>query len=148
MSAMPAVITEDQDDERWRAVVGNDRAYDGAFVCAVRTTKIYCRPTCRARLPKRENVSFLDTPDEAERAGYRACKRCDPRGASADNQQALVGRICARIDASDGAAPSLEQLGMEFGLSPFHLQRVFKRVAGVTPRQYGAARRIERLKTE
>ncbi|MDP9235962.1 MAG: bifunctional DNA-binding transcriptional regulator/O6-methylguanine-DNA methyltransferase Ada [Chloroflexota bacterium] len=148
MSAMPALITTDEDDPRWLAMVSNDRAYDGAFVCAVRTTKIYCRPTCRARLPKRENVSFFDTPDAAERAGYRACKRCHPREAAGGDQQDLVGRICARIDASEGMAPSLDELGSEFGLSPFHLQRVFKRIAGVTPRQYAAARRVERLKIE
>jgi AraC family transcriptional regulator of adaptative response/methylated-DNA-[protein]-cysteine methyltransferase len=147
MFAMQAVIETDNDETRWQAVVRNDPACDGAFVVAVRTTKIYCRPICRARLPKRENVSFMESPDDAERAGYRACKRCYPRNTTA-GQQDLVSRICARIDASDGVTPSLDELGSDFALSPFHLQRVFKRIAGVTPRQYAAARRVERLKTE
>jgi AraC family transcriptional regulator of adaptative response/methylated-DNA-[protein]-cysteine methyltransferase len=148
MTAMPALIQADEDESRWLAMARSDSAFDGAFVCAVTSTKIYCRPSCRARLPRRENVCFFEAPADAERAGFRACKRCHPREGALDSPRELVGRICARIDASGGAAPTLEDLGKEFQLSPFHLQRVFKRVAGVSPRQYAAARRVERLKAE
>ena len=88
--------TTREDDRRWRAVLDSDRSLDGAFVTAVRTTRIYCRPSCPARKPKRENVEFLATPDDAERAGYRACKRCHPRQA-ADPQRALIQRLCDRL---------------------------------------------------
>jgi AraC family transcriptional regulator of adaptative response/methylated-DNA-[protein]-cysteine methyltransferase len=148
MTAMPALVQADEEESRWLAMARSDSAYDGAFVCAVTSTKIYCRPSCRARLPRRENVRFFEAPADAERAGFRACKRCHRQEGALDSPRELVGRICARIDASAGAAPTLEELGREFGLSPFHLQRVFKRVAGVSPRQYAAARRVERLKAE
>ena len=133
------------DDSRWRAVLDSDRSLDGAFVTAVRTTRIYCRPSCPARKPKRENVEFMATPAEAERAGYRACKRCRPREAGADPRRALIERVCERLIEGD-AAPTLAALGAEFRISPFHLQRTFKRITGVTPRQYAAAHRIGRLK--
>lgn len=142
------VQTTQEDDRRWRAVLGSDRALDGAFVTAVRTTRIYCRPSCPARKPKRENVEFFATPDGAERAGYRACKRCRPRDVALDPQRALIGRVCDRLAAGDGAAPTLNELGAEFHISPFHLQRTFKRITGVTPRQYAAAHRVGRLKRE
>ncbi len=135
------------DDRCWRAVVESDRSLDGAFVTAVRTTRIYCRPSCPSRKPLRKNVEFLATPDAAERAGYRACKRCHPRDAGGDPQRALIERVCARLIAGD-AAPTLGELGAEFGVSPFHLQRTFKRTTGVTPRQYAAAHRVGRLKVE
>ena len=133
------------DDGRWRAVLDADRSLDGAFVTAVRTTRIYCRPSCPARKPKRENVEFLPSPDDAERAGYRACKRCHPRELGTDPQRALIERICDRL-IEGAAAPSLAALGAEFGVSPFHLQRTFKRITGVTPRQYAGAHRVGRLK--
>ena len=149
MTAMTAPTEIDERDPRWLAMSRNDTASDGVFVCAVRSTKIYCRPSCPARLPLRKNVRFYGTPADAEAAGYRACKRCHPRDAAAGgDQRDLVSRICARIDTSEGAAPSLDELGAQFAVSPFHLQRVFKRITGVTPRQYAAARRVERLKTE
>ena len=97
----------DDDEARWQAVLAADRALDGAFVTAVRTTRIYCRPSCPARKPKRENVEFLATPDAAERAGYRACKRCHPREAAAIRSAALIQRICERHRDGDGAAPTL-----------------------------------------
>jgi AraC family transcriptional regulator of adaptative response/methylated-DNA-[protein]-cysteine methyltransferase len=139
--------TTQEDDRRWRAVLDSDRSLDGAFVTAVRTTRIYCRPSCPARKPKRENVEFFATPDGAERAGYRACKRCRPRE-GADPQRELIGRICERLVAGDGTAPTLNELGAEFHISPFHLQRTFKRITGVTPRQYAAAHRVGQLKQE
>jgi AraC family transcriptional regulator of adaptative response/methylated-DNA-[protein]-cysteine methyltransferase len=133
------------DEQRWQAVLEADRAFDGAFVTAVRTTHIYCRPSCPARKPMRKNVEFLASPDVAERAGYRACKRCHPR--DADPQRVLVQRVCDRLVEGE-SAPPLAELGAEFGVSPFHLQRTFKRVTGVTPRQYAAAHRVGRLKEE
>jgi AraC family transcriptional regulator of adaptative response/methylated-DNA-[protein]-cysteine methyltransferase len=135
------------DDRRWRAVLDTDRAFDGAFVTAVRTTHIYCRPSCPARKPLRKNIAFLATPAAAERAGYRACKRCRPRDIAADPQRDLVARVCNRLIDGD-TAPTLTELGVEFGISPFHLQRTFKRITGVTPRQYAAAHRVGRLKEE
>jgi AraC family transcriptional regulator of adaptative response/methylated-DNA-[protein]-cysteine methyltransferase len=139
--------TTREEDRRWRAILDSDRSLDGAFVTAVRTTRIYCRPSCPARKPKRENVEFFATPDGAERAGYRACKRCRPREA-ADPQRELIGRICERLIEGDGTAPTLNELGAEFHVSPFHLQRTFKRITGVTPRQYAAAHRVGQLKQE
>lgn len=144
--ARPTHKATQEDDRRWRAVLDSDRSLDGAFVTAVRTTRIYCRPSCPARKPKRENVEFLATPDDAERAGYRACKRCHPRQA-ADPQRALIQRLCDRLIEGD-AAPTLNELGAEFHVSPFHLQRTFKRATGVTPHQYAAAHRVGRLKEE
>ena len=133
------------EDACWEAVAQRRSASDGYFVVAVRTTKIYCRPSCPSRTPKRENVSFFASPDEAEAAGYRACKRCRPReGARPD--AALVRAVCAAIDTAIEAPPSLADLSARFGKSPFHLQRVFKRATGVTPKQYAAARRTERAK--
>lgn len=143
MTQTPATALDDE--RRWQAVLATDRALDGAFVTAVRTTRIYCRPSCPARKPKRQNVEFLATPDEAERAGYRACKRCHPREVAADPQRALIERVCVRLVDGD-AAPTLAALGAEFRISPFHLQRTFKRITGVTPRQYAAAHRVGRLK--
>jgi AraC family transcriptional regulator of adaptative response/methylated-DNA-[protein]-cysteine methyltransferase len=140
--------TTQNDDIRWRAVVEGDRSLDGAFVTAVRTTRIYCRPSCPARKPKRENVEFFTAPDGAERAGYRACKRCRPREVAPDSQRALIQRVCDRIVDGDGTAPTLNELGIEFHVSPFHLQRTFKRITGVTPRQYAAAHRVGHLKQE
>ncbi len=140
--------TTRDDDRRWRAVLDSDRSLDGAFVTAVRTTRIYCRPSCPARKPKRENVEFFAAPDGAERAGYRACKRCRPREAAPDSQRALIQRVCDRIVDGSGAEPTLNELGAEFHVSPFHLQRTFKRITGVTPRQYAAAHRVGHLKQE
>lgn len=136
----------------WRAVEARDAQADGAFVFAVTTTGIYCRPSCAARRPKRANVRFFATPAEAEAAGFRACLRCRPAfGPEADPQVERVRRACALIDAAleDGAErlPTLEELAAKLGGgSPHHLHRTFKRVTGVTPAQYADARRLARLK--
>jgi AraC family transcriptional regulator of adaptative response/methylated-DNA-[protein]-cysteine methyltransferase len=123
---------------RWKAVARRDASADGSFCFAVKTTGIYCRPSCPARRPKRENVEFFDSPDRAERAGYRACRRCDPRGASANVRNAqLVARACRMIDGSYDP-PSLDSLAEHVGLSPFHFHRIFKSVTGLTPRAYAA----------
>ncbi|GAB4198205.1 MAG: bifunctional DNA-binding transcriptional regulator/O6-methylguanine-DNA methyltransferase Ada [Roseiflexaceae bacterium] len=118
------------------------------FVYAVRTTGIYCRPTCASRQPRRENVAFFAAPDAAERAGYRACRRCDPRAAASDPNVELVARICRYLEEPREGVPTLEELAARFALSPAHLQRTFKRIAGVSPRQYADAKRAERLRAE
>ncbi len=129
----------------WReAVRRRDRAFDGAFVFAVRTTGVYCRPSCASRPAKRENVSFFATGEAAERAGFRACKRCRPEKLGApDPQVEAVRRACERI-ASAEEAPSLADLAARAGLSPFHFHRVFKKVTGVTPKAYAAEMQARR----
>jgi len=135
------------DTARYRAVETRDRAADGAFIVAVRTTGVYCRPFCPSRTPKRENVTFYQTPEQARSAGYRACKRCDPDASvRRDPRLDAVRAACRVIERAEDEAPTLEALGEAAGLSPFHLQRTFKAVMGITPRQYWDARRLGRLK--
>jgi len=131
-------------DAMWDAVRRRDPTYDGAFFVAVKTTGVYCRPSCKSRPPKRENVSFYPTAEAAERAGFRACKRCRPdRLGRADPQVEAVKRACERI-ASAEEAPALKALAQSAGLSPFHFHRVFKKVAGVTPKAFAAQMRARR----
>jgi AraC family transcriptional regulator, regulatory protein of adaptative response / methylated-DNA-[protein]-cysteine methyltransferase len=126
------------DDARWDAVRGRDPAFDGEFFFAVRTTGVYCRPSCASRAAKRENVSFYATTEAAERAGYRACKRCRPdKLGAADPKVEAVRRACETIAAAE-EAPKLADLAALAGMSPFHFHRLFKKVAGVTPRAYAA----------
>lgn len=141
---MEAVI---QQDEYWQAVQQKNRAYERVFVFAVRSTGIYCRPTCTSRLPKRENVTFFTSAQEALAAGFRACKRClpDQLNASLDGHVELTQTICRYITEAV-SLPSLAELSETFHLSQFHLQRVFKRVTGVTPRQYYDAHRVQQFK--
>jgi AraC family transcriptional regulator, regulatory protein of adaptative response / methylated-DNA-[protein]-cysteine methyltransferase len=136
------------DRARWDAVLARRDADAGAFVYAVTTTGVYCRPACPSRRPRRDHVRFFETPALAEAAGFRACRRCRPSGVSPDAAlRAMVARACARIDASEGRV-SLEHLASAAGMSRFHFQRVFKRLAGMTPFEYGQARRVTRLKRE
>lgn len=146
-SASPAATLDDE--RRWRAVQDQDVAFDGAFVLAVRTTGIYCRPACPARTPKRENVRFLASPDEAERAGFRACKRCRPNEDPQNDEQAdLVRNACDYIDSHLGESPTLAELGAALGMSPWHLQRTFKRLMGISPGQYLRTRRLFLMKAQ
>ena len=131
----------------WAAVVARDAAHDGRFVYAVRTTGVYCRPSCPSRRALRANVSFHPTPDAAEAAGYRACRRCHPR-ATVTAAGAAVERARAYLDARPTEAVPLDRLAREAGLSPHHLQRTFTRLVGVSPKRYAAALRAERLKAE
>jgi AraC family transcriptional regulator of adaptative response/methylated-DNA-[protein]-cysteine methyltransferase len=127
------------DTERWDAVVARDTQADGAFFYGVATTGVFCRPSCASRLPLRENVAFFGAADEALAAGFRPCKRCRPDGLPRD--LAIVERACAALDADPQARLTLAQLSEAVHVSPFHLQRLFKRIVGISPREYQAARR-------
>src|SRR5271154_5505795 len=132
------------DDSWWDAVRRRDPAFDGAFFFAVRTTGVYCRPSCASRAAKRENVSFYSSAEAAERAGYRACKRCRPDKLGApDPKVEAVKRACERIAAAE-EAPSLGDLAARANMSPFHFHRVFKKVTGVTPKAYAAQMQARR----
>lgn len=132
-------------DERWDAVVRRDPNADGAFVYSVRTTGVYCRPSCAARRPRREHVTFHGTCADAEAAGFRPCKRCTPAGLSSVQQWAEVVVAACRAIESAESIPTLDALAAGAGVSRFHFQRMFKRVTGVTPRQYAAAHRMTRV---
>jgi len=132
--------------EKWKAVVERDETRDGTFVFAVRSTGIYCKPSCPARHPNIEQVVFFSQHDEAERSGFRACKRCRPRDARPSARAELIQRTCRYIEANLDEKLTLENLSHQAGLSPFHFQRTFKRILGISPRQYVEARRLERVK--
>jgi AraC family transcriptional regulator, regulatory protein of adaptative response / methylated-DNA-[protein]-cysteine methyltransferase len=133
------------DEERWwQAVSRRDPAFDGKLFFAVRTTGVYCRPSCASRPAKRENVAFFKSAAEAEQAGYRACKRCRPDKLGApDPKIEAVKRACAEIESAE-EAPKLADLALSAGLSPFHFHRVFKTITGVTPKAYAAETRARR----
>src|ERR671920_51530 len=133
-------------DDRWQAVLIRDQGRDGEFVFAVSTTGIYCRPSCPARRPRPENVSFFADPATAERAGFRACRRCRPK-AIASSQEELVARATTWLDDHVEERVTLPRLAAALGVSPGHLQRTFTRVTGVSPRVYAAARRLESAKS-
>lgn len=139
----PPAITA---DPRWSAVLARDAQADGRFVYAVTTTGIYCRPSCAARSPRPAHVRFFAGPAEAEAAGFRPCKRCQPNGPSrAERHAALVATLCRRLEVAD-APPRLADLAAQAGLAAHHLQRVFKAVTGLSPRAWFEARRAERLR--
>lgn len=135
-------------DPRWAAIAARDPQADGQFYYGVRTTGVYCRPSCPSRRARPENVEIFATRAAAEEAGYRACKRCRPgTPALAGQQAAWVAAACRRIDAAT-EIPSLASLAAHAGVSPFYFHRTFKAITGLTPRQYAAARRSERLRRE
>ena len=134
-------------DQSWRIVLARDRRYDGAFVYAVRSTGIYCRPSCASRRPRRGQVTFFPIPEAAEREGFRACRRCHPADVNGgDPAIALVREACRALEAAD--APPLGALAQRLGQRPHGLLRAFKRVLGITPQQYRDARRVTRFKHE
>ena len=134
-------------EQLWQAVVSKDARFDGQFVFAVSSTGVYCRPSCPSRRAHRERVSFFDLPEAAEQAGFRACLRCQPRRARVlDPQMELVQRVCSLLNSSDSETVKLAELASHAGVSVFHLQRTFKRVMGISPRQYLAARRFGNFK--
>src|SRR5580692_11164793 len=130
---------------QWQQVMARDARQDGRFVFAVRTTGVYCRPSCPSRRPRRDSVEFFPNPRQAERAGYRACLRCKPTEISAQAQ--VVTRARQLLDEAEGVV-TLAQLSKRVGLSPFHLQRLFKRATGLSPREYQSARRMQQVKRE
>jgi AraC family transcriptional regulator, regulatory protein of adaptative response / methylated-DNA-[protein]-cysteine methyltransferase len=136
------------DETCWQAVERRDRAADGTFVYSVRTTGVYCRPSCAARLPRRENVAFHKSCAEAERAGFRPCKRCRPNEpALAEAHATAVARACRLIEEAE-EVPSLDALAQSAGMSRFHFHRVFKAATGVTPKAYAAGHRGKRVREE
>jgi AraC family transcriptional regulator of adaptative response/methylated-DNA-[protein]-cysteine methyltransferase len=148
----PTVATDPSDlvtdDSRWAAVRARDARADGAFYFSVKTTGVYCRPSCAARPAKRENVAFHATTAAAERAGFRPCKRCKPdQPPLADRQAQQVAALCRLIEDSE-PAPTLAELADHAGLSAFHVHRMFKAVTGVTPKAYAAAHQAERARGE
>lgn len=137
---------------RWTAVEQRRPGADGSFVYAVRSTGVYCRPSCPSRKPNPNRVVFFAGPREAERAGYRACRRCRPQISSPQREAAgVVRRICRKIDeilASDPEARlTLEELGRLFALKPHKMERLFQRILGITPRQFTDAQRMSQLKS-
>jgi AraC family transcriptional regulator of adaptative response/methylated-DNA-[protein]-cysteine methyltransferase len=136
------------EDRCWNALVSRDAALDGLVFFGVRSTGIYCRPICPARKPRREHVALFGSAAEAERAGFRPCLRCHPREVGRDPHLELVARACRYVDDHGDEAVTLAAIGEHVGCSPYHLQRVFKEKTGISPRQYAAARRVERLKGE
>ncbi len=135
-----------RDDARWGAVVARDASFAGQFYIAVKTTGVYCRPGCPARLPKRANVRFYDTRADAEAAGFRACKRCKPeQPALGELHAAKVAQACRLIEAAE-EAPKLDALAETVGLSPYHFHRIFKQAVGVTPKAYAIAHRNKRVR--
>ncbi|MEO1131226.1 MAG: methylated-DNA--[protein]-cysteine S-methyltransferase [Cyanobacteria bacterium J06639_1] len=132
---------------QWQAVLTRDRAFDGRFVYGVRSTKIYCRPTCPSRRPRRDRVLVFPNAEDAERAGFRACKRCHPQ--NPERVDALASKItatCRDLERAGDRLPTLSELASRVDLSPSYLQREFKRKIGISPFQYGRACRAERFK--
>jgi AraC family transcriptional regulator of adaptative response/methylated-DNA-[protein]-cysteine methyltransferase len=133
-----------RDELYWQAVLRRDPSMDGEFLYAVLSTGVFCRPTCPSRRPSRSRVRFFASAEEAQRAGFRPCRRCRPLDAAVD----VIREVCRFIDDNLDRSVSLDELGHAARLSPFHLQRKFKAALGVTPREYADARRLERLKAE
>jgi AraC family transcriptional regulator, regulatory protein of adaptative response / methylated-DNA-[protein]-cysteine methyltransferase len=135
-----------RDEARWNAVVARDRSYDGKFYYSVASTGVYCRPSCPARLAKRANVRFHDTIAEAEAAGFRSCKRCRPNEPALDALHAAkITEACRFVEEAE-EAPKLDELARRVGLSPYHFHRLFKAIAGVTPKAYMVAHRQARVR--
>src|SRR5260370_37376878 len=153
-STMPALQTHmptpvscgPNDDLCWNAVMARDRTHDGEFVFAVSSTGVYCRPSCPARRPRRENVKFFLRTEEAEQAGYRACLRCRPKSVIGNRQSDLVKALCRYIELHLDEPLTLAALGKEFHQRPFHLQRRFTAALGISPREYADSCRLRLLK--
>jgi len=133
-------------EQWWNAVLSRDASRDGQFFFAVSTTGVYCRPSCPAKRPHRENVTFFRTPQAAEHAGFRACLRCKPKSATSNPQASLVKDICRFIERHLDEPITLARLSDEFEQSPFHLQRTFKKALGISPKAYADSCRMGQLK--
>lgn len=147
MKSTSQPLAYDTDDDRWTAVAQRDKRADGRFFFAVATTGIYCRPGCSSRRPNRENVHYFESAAAAETAGYRPCKRCDPRSAVAPNPQLERVLLACRLMDEAAEPLTLDQLAAAVGLSPYYFHRLFKQATGITPAAYARARRAERLRT-
>ncbi len=141
----PLTADNATDDPRWRAIETRDRAWDGAFVFAVSSTRIYCKPSCPSRRPRPDRVTFYSNADSARTAGYRACKRCIPDATAGDSNAAAVVRALAFLDAHTDAV-SLDELARASELSRAHLQRQFTKFVGCSPQAWQSAQRAERLR--
>src|SRR5579872_4926592 len=140
--------TATERDPRWRRVLNRDAAADGMFVYAVKSTGVFCRPSCPSRTAKPQNVTFYATCADAEAAGYRACRRCHPEGQSLSQAvAAVVAEACRLIETAE-ELPKLDQLAASVGLSPFYFHRQFKAITGLTPKAYGAAHRAKKVRAE
>lgn len=136
------------DDPRWAVITARDPSADGQFFYSVSTTGVYCRPSCAARRPRPEHVSFYTTSAAAERAGFRPCKRCQPHQAGLATQQlAKITAACRTIEQSE-TPPILAALATEAGLSPYHFHRLFKSITGLTPRAYATAHRAKQIRQQ
>ena len=144
-----ATLKNTNEDLYWQAVVARDARLDGEFVFAVSSTRIYCRPSCPSKRPHRERVSFFSLPEAAERAGFRACKRCQPQQARVvDPQVVMVQTVCRYLEANQASDVRLAELAKQAGVSMFHLQRTFKSIIGVSPREYAAAQKFGNFKAK
>src|SRR5436190_193894 len=135
------------EDSQWQTVLARDATSDGKFVFAVSSTGVYCRPSCPSKRPRRENVTFFRAPQEAETAGFRACLRCRPKAVSGNPRQEMIKAVCRYIEQHLDEPITLARLSAEFRQSPFHLQRTFKAVLGITPRAYADSCRLNQLKS-
>jgi AraC family transcriptional regulator of adaptative response/methylated-DNA-[protein]-cysteine methyltransferase len=132
-------------DQQWQQVLARDTRSDGKFVYAVRTTGIYCRPTCPSRRPRRDNVDFFSRPSAAEKAGFRACRRCQPN--SVHPQMDIIHAACKFIDSHLDERVTLAAMSKHLGFSPFHVQRLFKKILGITPQEYQSTQRLASFKS-
>src|SRR3954452_77466 len=142
---LPTALTM-EGDPRWASILARDPKADGEFYYSVKTTGVYCRPSCAARVAKPENVQFHASPEDARRAGFRPCKRCKPDQAPPSEQHARkIADICRYIESSEEPL-TLGQVAQYAGFSPYHLHRVFKALTGLTPKEYAAAHRDNRVR--
>src|SRR6476660_1483067 len=137
LNPMPTTV-----DSHWKAVLDRDATQDGRFVFAVSSTGIYCRPSCPSKRPRRENVSFFRRPPDAASAGFRECLRCRPKASAENPRQRVVKAICRYSEQHLDEPLTLANLSAEFRQSPFHLQRTFKAVLGITPKEYANSCRM------
>ena len=143
----PTIDNELGDEGRWQATLAREASFDGEFVYAVLSTGIYCRPSCPSRKPQREQVAFFPLPEIAEQMGFRPCRRCKPQQQPSDDPHISMARkVCQYISECSDGLPTLEDLSAHVGTSPHHLQKVFRRVVGITPRSYADACRLGDLK--